>query len=160
MTRRLVLSLAALSLAACPSPAPDPGPDAAAPAADAAAATGEDGSIAAPDAGASLGVIGVAQLSEALSADAGGKDFLLINVHVPFEGDIPQTDKDLAYTDYDGLAAYIGSDLDRKVVVYCMTNYMSGIAGRALVARGYRAIRYLDGGMQAWTAAGHPLEGL
>lgn len=27
----------------------------------------------------------------------------------------------------------------------------------SLVARGYRAVRYLDGGMNAWTDAGYPL---
>lgn len=102
---------------------------------------------------ATLGVIDVAGLQEALK----NKDFLLLNVHTPYEGDIPGTDKDIAYTDIDGLAAYIGADLDKKVIVYCKTNYMSGIAGAELVKRGYRAVRYLDGGMNAWTAAGGTL---
>ena len=123
--------------------------------ADAAAATPLDASIPA-DAGPTLGVISVKDLYDALS-DGGTKDFLLINVHTPFAGDIPGTDTDIAYTDPDGLAKYLGPDLDAKVVVYCMSNYMSTIAGNALVAKGYRAVRYLDGGMGAWQAAGYPL---
>jgi rhodanese-related sulfurtransferase len=43
------------------------------------------------------------------------------------------------------------------VVVYCKTNSMSTTAGKALVGQGYRAIRYLDGGMTGWVAAGYSL---
>jgi rhodanese-related sulfurtransferase len=103
--------------------------------------------------GASLGAISPAALHEALQ----NKDFLLVNVHVPNEGEIPGTDRHIPYTDTDALAQYIGPDLGRKVVVYCMSNYMSTIAGNSLVGRGYRAIRYLDGGMGGWRAAGYPL---
>jgi len=137
---------------------------------DAAVAPSQDGSIPAvadasvpgdaatlaPDAGPTLGSISVADLHTILGN--GTKDFLLIGVHEPYQGDIPGTDQDIVYTDTAALVAYIGSDLDKKVVVYCMSNYMSGIAGNALVARGYRAIRYLDGGMGAWKSAGYTLE--
>ncbi len=103
---------------------------------------------------ATLGVVSPADLL----AELDHKDFLLINVHVPYAGQIPGTDTNLTYLDVDAIAAYIGADLDTKAVVYCMSNYMSGIAGNALVAKGYRAIRYLDGGMGAWKNAGYPFE--
>lgn len=86
------------------------------------------------------------------------KDFLLVNVHVPYAGQIPGTDVHLTYENVDAIAAYIGSDLDTKVVVYCMSDNMALIAGPALVERGYRAITMLDGGMLGWTAAGYTLE--
>ena len=168
MSRHCLLFL--LALAAACSGSPEKTSDAALPA-------GLDGSVAgldaahtdfdagpsdaaqaiAPDAGAAtLGMISVADLNTILGN--GTKDFLLINVHHPYQGDIAGTDQDILYTDTNALSAYIGADLDRKVVVYCMSNYMSGIAGNALVARGYRAIRYLDGGMGAWKSAGYTLE--
>jgi rhodanese-related sulfurtransferase len=35
---------------------------------------------------------------------------------------------------------------------------MSAVAGNALVARGYRGVSELAGGMEAWTAAGYALD--
>lgn len=93
-----------------------------------------------------------------LAAELQNEDLLLINVHVPCEGDIPGTDTDIADTDVPAIAAFIGADLDARVVVYCMTNYMSTIAGEGLVDLGYREVRYLDGGMSAWKTAGHPID--
>lgn len=93
-----------------------------------------------------------------LQAEMATKDFLLINVHVPYAGQIPGTDTHLTYANVDAIAAYIGADVDRRTVVYCLTNSMSTSAGNQLVARGYRAIRYLDGGMIAWKNAGYPFE--
>jgi len=87
------------------------------------------------------------------------KDFLLINVHVPYAGEIPGTDTHIPYNDPDAIRAYIGEDLGRKIVLYCMTNSMSGIAGNRLIDDGYWAVRYLDGGMNAWAAAGYPFSG-
>jgi rhodanese-related sulfurtransferase len=103
---------------------------------------------------ATLGSISVADLVLALEA----KDFLLINVHVPYDGEIPGTDANITYQDIAAVAAYIGDDLGAKVVVYCKSNYMSKLAGNALVDLGYRGISYLDGGMSAWTQAGQQLE--
>ncbi len=101
-----------------------------------------------------LGVISVPELAAALP----DKDFLLINVHVPYAGEIPGTDANLTYTDVPAIESFIGPDLGTRVVVYCMSNYMSGIAGNALVADGYWAVRYLDGGLGAWEATGNPVE--
>lgn len=104
---------------------------------------------------ACLGAISIADLHDILTA--GTKDFLLINVHVPDQGEITGTDTHISYQDNAALTAYIGPDLHTKVVVYCMSNYMSMIAGEALVGQGYTAIRYLDGGMSGWQGAGYAL---
>ncbi len=131
----------------------DAAPDAAEPDGPLAEASEPDGQPqdAAP---ATLGTISVQALHDALPT----KDFLLINVHIPYQGEIPQTDAKISYLEPDAIAAFVGANLDQSVVVYCLTNHMSTIAGQDLVDRGYRSVRYLDGGMSAWTAAGYTLE--
>jgi len=66
-------------------------------------------------------------------------------------------DARIAYNDIPALVAFIGPNLDTKVVLTCLSGGMSKQAGDALVARGYRNIWELTGGMSAWTAAGYTL---
>jgi len=120
-----------------------------------AAAAPVGGDASSPDAPAAvLGSVSVRDLQAALP----NKDFLLVNVHVPREGQIPGTDAHLRYDDPAAIAAFIGADRARKVVVYCRSNSMSTQAGQKLAAMGYRSVRYVDGGMGAWQAAGYTLE--
>ncbi|MCC6522557.1 MAG: rhodanese-like domain-containing protein [Polyangiaceae bacterium] len=84
------------------------------------------------------------------------KDFALINVHVPDEGEIVGTDIHIPYTDVDGLETYLGHTLDAKAVLYCFGGAMSVAAGDELVARGYCRIYDLAGGLAAWKLAGYP----
>jgi rhodanese-related sulfurtransferase len=86
------------------------------------------------------------------------KNFPLINVHIPRQGEIPGTDIHISYLDPDALADYLGDDLERYAVIYCRSDRMALIAGEDLLARGYRAIAYLQGGMLAWQAAGYRLD--
>jgi phage shock protein E len=102
---------------------------------------------------ATLGEMSPQQLHAALA----NKDFLLIDVHYPNAGSIPGTDARLAYDNIPALLAFIGPDLDTKVVLTCLMGGMSKSAGNALVALGYRNISELTGGMSAWTTAGYPL---
>jgi rhodanese-related sulfurtransferase len=103
---------------------------------------------------ATLGLVSPADLT----AELAHKDFLLINVHVPDAGQVPGTDIHLTYANVDAIAAYMGTNLAVKTVVYCLSNYMSKIAGDDLVLRGYRNVRYLDGGMSGWRNAGYIIE--
>jgi rhodanese-related sulfurtransferase len=102
---------------------------------------------------ATLGEISAQDLHAALA----NKDFLLIDVHYPNAGSIPGTDARIAYNDVPSLVAFIGSDLNKKVVLTCLSGHMSKTAGDALAALGYRNISELTGGMTAWTAAGYQL---
>ena len=86
------------------------------------------------------------------------KDFVLINVHIPREGEIPGTDVHIAYTNVDAIEDYLGHDHCANVVLYCKTGPMSVSAGNALIGRGYRRVRDLLGGMNAWETAGYPLD--
>ena len=123
--------------------------------ADGGPSDGGTGDGGASDAGQpTLGLLTPAQLNAALAT----KDFLLIDVHIPHDVVVPGTDTRIAFNDVDGLAAYIGASLDRKVVLTCMSGGMSKSAGDALVARGYRSVSHLFGGMTAWVGAGYPVQ--
>jgi len=102
---------------------------------------------------ATLAEMSPQQLHTALTS----KDFLLIDVHYPNAGSIPGTDARIAYDNIPALLNFIGPNLDTKVVLTCLSGGMSKSAGNALVARGYRNISELQGGMSAWTAAGYTL---
>ncbi len=86
------------------------------------------------------------------------KDFVLINVHVPYDGQIAGTDVHISYLEPEAIFAYLGNDLEVKVVVYCKSNYMALISADDLLEAGYVRVYYLDGGMRAWTTAGYELE--
>lgn len=85
------------------------------------------------------------------------KDFELINVHVPYEGELPDTDAHVKYTETDALEDHLGHDLAAKAVLYCKTGPMSKTATQNLVDRGYCRIYDLPAGMNGWTAAGYDL---
>jgi rhodanese-related sulfurtransferase len=84
-------------------------------------------------------------------------DPIVINVHVPYEGDIPGTDTAIPFSQVDAVEAYLHEDHCADVVLLCMSGGMSQSAGNELIKRGYLRIRDLAGGMLAWQAAGYPL---
>jgi len=85
------------------------------------------------------------------------KDFLLINVHVPYEGEIEKTDLFIPYNEIEQNLDKLPSNKKTKIILYCKTNRMSDIATRILVKLGYTNIWNLDGGMIRWEKAGYPL---
>jgi rhodanese-related sulfurtransferase len=86
------------------------------------------------------------------------KDFPLINVHVPFAGNIPRTDESIRYDEIASNLDRIPADKDAPIVLYCRTGPMSERAARDLVALGYTKVYNLVGGFTAWSEAGLPLE--
>lgn len=52
------------------------------------------------------------------------KDFILLDVHVPYQGEIPGTDLLISFNKIDQNTAELPVDKDRKIVIYCMTGPM------------------------------------
>lgn len=103
--------------------------------------------------GGSYTNVSVAEMQNML----GNKDFTLVNVHIPFEGNLPGTDLSIPY---DQVAQNLDELPDKaaKIVLYCRSGRMSAIAAETLVGLGYTNIWNLDGGMSAWEAAGGAIQ--
>ena len=99
--------------------------------------------------------ITVEELRE-LSAD---RDVALVNVHIPFEGDLPNTDASIPFNEIGEHAAHLLPDKDAEIVLYCRSGRMSTEAAAELVRLGYTRVRNLVGGFNAWSAAGLPMAG-
>ena len=105
------------------------------------------------DGGGSYTDVSAAGLAEMLKA----KDFPLINVHIPYEGEIANTDAFIPYNEIGANLDKLPADKSARVVLYCRSDNMSNIAARELVNKGYTDVWNLDGGMVAWKAAGYEL---
>ena len=82
------------------------------------------------------------------------KDFTLINVHVPFQGEIPGTDKLLPYDQIAELKDQLPQDKNAPIVVYCMGSAMGTIAAQTLSQMGYTHVTQFYNGMIGWREEG------
>jgi len=85
------------------------------------------------------------------------KDFLLVNVHIPYEGEIPQTDLFVPYDQIEENLSQFPQDKGVKIVLYCRSGSMSAIAARTLVKFGFSNIWNLGGGMVEWERQGYEI---
>jgi len=82
------------------------------------------------------------------------KDFTLINVHTPYEGEIEKTDLFIPFDEIVANRKLLPQDKSAKIVVYCRTGKMSKEALRTLKSLGYNNVQHLSGGWQAYEAVG------
>ncbi|MBZ0299746.1 MAG: rhodanese-like domain-containing protein [Anaerolineae bacterium] len=82
--------------------------------------------------------------------------YTIVNVHIPYEGEIDGTDLKIAYNDLNALAAAL-PDKDAPIILYCRSGNMSAQATQALVERGYNQVYDVPGGMVAWQTSGREI---
>ena len=85
------------------------------------------------------------------------KNFLLVNVHIPYEGEIAQTDLFVPYNEIEKNLSKLPKDMDVEIVLYCRSGSMSAIAARELVKLGFNNLSNLAGGMVEWEKQGYEL---
>jgi rhodanese-related sulfurtransferase len=114
--------------------------------------SGDEGPMASMD----HGRMGYASLSSEDFASQMSQGAFVVNVHRPYEGEIDGTD---AFIEYDEIGGdgRLPADTDTPILLYCQSGRMSAVAADALVDAGYTDVAHLDGGMEAWKAAGMPL---
>jgi rhodanese-related sulfurtransferase len=89
------------------------------------------------------------------------KGFVLIDVRSPEEhaqGFIPGTDFNIDFREVKARHREIGAQPEDHVVVYCQSGHRSNIAAEALADLGYKHVYNVSGSMNAWLAAGYPVE--
>jgi rhodanese-related sulfurtransferase len=89
------------------------------------------------------------------------KGFVLIDVRSPEEhlqGFIPGTDINIDFREMRTRHREIGAQLEDHIVVYCQSGHRSNIAAETLADLGYRHVYNVSGSMNAWLAAGFPVE--
>ena len=86
---------------------------------------------------------------------ASAVDSFVVNVHVPYDGEVDGTDLFMAFDDID--PRLLPNDRSTQLAVYCRSGNMSAIAVESLTRLGYTDIVELDGGMNAWVESGRRL---
>lgn len=85
------------------------------------------------------------------------KDFTLINVHIPYQGEIDGTDLLIPFNAVNQYKNLLPKNKDARIVVYCMGDHMSYVAAKQLIKMGYTRVFNLMGGMLAWQSQGRRL---
>ncbi len=94
-----------------------------------------------------------AELKEMLDS----KDFSFVNVHIPYAGEIADTDLFIPYNEIEQNLDKLPEDKSAKIVLYCLTDIMSVIGAVQLVELGYTNVWQLAAGMVEWERQGYQL---
>ncbi|MBM2832328.1 MAG: Rhodanese domain protein [Dehalococcoidia bacterium] len=85
------------------------------------------------------------------------KDFTLVNVHIPYEGEITGTDLFVPYNQIEQNITRLPADKGARIVLYCRSGSMSTTASKTLVRMGFTNVSNLAGGMIEWKRQGYPV---
>jgi len=85
------------------------------------------------------------------------KNFILINTHIPYEGEIPGTDLLIPFDAIEQHQTKLPDDRTTRIVVYCKAGPMGDIAAEKLVQMGYTHVIHFKDGMNGWEKAGKSL---
>ena len=97
---------------------------------------------------------------EEFAAAIAERDRVTVNVHVPFEGDLPGTDLSIPFDQIAAQADRLPADRSTALAIYCRSGPMSTIAAQTLRDLGYLDVVELRGGMRAWQADGRRVTGI
>jgi len=117
-------------------------------------ASGEIGQVVEVEGGGQYFDIVSSELNDMLNE----KDFFLVNVLDPSEGDIPGTDASIPVDQVSQRLSEFPDAKDAKIVIYCRRGNRSVITAKILIAEGYTNVFNLNGGVRAWADAGYELE--
>lgn len=82
--------------------------------------------------------------------------YTVVNVHIPYQGEIEGTDYNISYNDIDALTVAL-PDKDAPIILYCRSGNMSEQATHDLVELGYTQVYDVPGGMNSWQSSGRAL---
>ena len=103
---------------------------------------------------AGYAMITVSELQELMDSE----EFTFVNVHIPLEGNISNTDAEIPFDEIENYLDLLPEDKDEKIVIYCRSGSMGDTASQTLVDLGYTDVSNLEGGYNAWKASGLPFE--
>jgi len=86
------------------------------------------------------------------------EDVYLVNVHVPYEGEIVGTDALIPFTDLASRMSELPAEGGPTLVLYCRSGNMSTEAAQDLVDAGRTGFFELEGGFNAWVDSGMPFD--
>lgn len=86
------------------------------------------------------------------------EDIFLVDVHIPQQRHIQGTDLFMPYNEVEKYKDRLPQDRNTAIYIYCEGGPMGNSAARTLHALGYTNLNNLEGGANAWRAAGFAFE--
>ena len=83
------------------------------------------------------------------------KNFVFVDVHIPEQKHINETDAFIPYNDIENQLEGLPKDKNAKIVLYCRTGHMSQIAAEKLAKDGYTNVYNVVGGIVEWNSKGY-----